>query len=434
MRAAIETAEDRRREAVGLDGIPAPDFQRLVGLRFVVVAAEGGVVGIASLGLGMDLPLAAIATVVALQLACNLGFLWLGRQRSPIAPLWFFVSLVTDVVFLTALLYLAGGASNPFVSLLLAPLVVSAVVLPPRAVWGLAILCLVAYGLLLASSRPMPHVAGGRDFDWHVLGMGVGFVFVVLLIVFFVLHLAESLRRRDRALAEAREAALRDERLVALGTLAAGAAHELGTPLSTMAIVTRDLIDEVGERDPALVRRLELLRDQVDRCKAILSMIAASAGRSRADEGAGLVLDRFLESVLARWRGRLPGCRLRIDIAGRSPPPLIVADEGLRQAVVSLLDNAAGFSRDREIDFRARWDARTLWLEIADRGEGIAHELRASLGREPLTTRDDGHGLGIFMGRAVIERLGGRLEFSDREGGGTLARIVLPLGRLTVDD
>ena len=119
---------------------------------------------------------------------------------------------------------------------------------------------------------------------------------------------------------------------------------------------------------------------------------------------------------------------------GPEPSPRIVADEGLRQAIVSLLDNAAGYSDAGEVSFTARWDERALHIEVADRGRGIAGEIREALGRRPLTTRGDGHGLGLFMGHAVIERLGGTLDLLDREGGGTLARIELPLERLQIND
>ncbi len=284
----------------------AGDYNRLVALRFVVIGLEFVVIVLARGLLGMDLPIWPLAVIVILQLASNLFFLRQGRGQKTVTAGLFSASLVSDIVFLTALLHFAGGAGNPFVSLLLAPLVVSATVLARRAVYGLAVLCIVAYGLLMTTSRPMPPIAGGRDFSWHVLGMGIGFVLVVLLIVFFVLHLAESVRVRDRALAEAREAALRDERLVALGTLAAGAAHELGTPLSTMAIVSQDLADEFGAREPDLARRLGLLREQIDRCKGILTMIAAGrpvpGRRGRVDEARCLSrVDPFTLAWALAW-------------------------------------------------------------------------------------------------------------------------------------
>lgn len=416
------------------DDISALNFKRLVFVRMLAIVGEIVAVTGAVLGLGMHLPLLMLLLVIAVHAAINL-FAWLRlRGRQAISANEFLLQLFLDTAVLTILLYLAGGATNPFVSLLLLPLVLAAAVLPRRHVWGMAILVVLAYGLLMFTHQPMPHVAShaGKDFDWHVIGMWFSFLLAVVMIVFFVLRMAESLRERDQVLAQARERALRDEQLVALGTLAAGAAHELGTPLSTMAVLTKELEQEY-EQDEDLQQRLTILRQQVDRCKQTLGEISASSGQLRAEGGGRVQLDQFLADVVTDWRAMRPSVQLEFTLDGVTPAPNIISEQGLRQALITFLNNAADSSPD-DVAMHCQWDERRMSVEISDRGAGMPQEYMEQIGKVPFTTKAEGHGLGLLLAHAIIQRLDGEVSVTERPGGGVCVNLDLDLNRLLLDE
>ena len=428
------------RVQAGSDFAANLNLKRLVYVRLLAIVGEMVMVGVAVLGLGMRLPLSLLSIGIGAHVLINLFAWWRVRSGHVIGAKEVLLQLCLDVVVLTGLLYLAGGASNPFVSLLLLPLVVAATILPKRHVWGMAMFVMVAYGLLMFDYQAMSqmgsqmdgHVGahGGEDFNWHVTGMWFGFLLAVAMIVFFVLRMAESLRERDQVLAQARESALRDEQLVALGTLAAGAAHELGTPLSTMAVLTQELEEEYSQ-DQDLQQRLAILRQQVGRCKDTLSMISASSGQLRAEGGGRIALDQFLQTVVDDWHSMRPGALLDFDLQGEQPAPQIISEKGLSQALITFLDNAADSSPD-SVEMHCHWQASQLQVEIADRGAGMPDEYLQQVGKVPFTTKAEGHGLGLLLAHAIIQRLDGSVEVSARSGGGTMVKLHLDLSRLLV--
>lgn len=261
----------------------------------------------------------------------------------------------------------------------------------------------------------------------HVFGMWLGFVMSAGFVAVIIVGMAQSLRERDHRLAEAREQALRNERLVALGTLAAGTAHELGTPLGTMAIITAELRQEHSDdTDGALRRKLDILQRQIERCKEALSSLSSSVGAGRAESGHRMPVAAYLDAVLDEWRDLRPNTQLQLRIEERAPEAEIIAERTLTQALINVLDNAADASPE-DITLDAAWTDTELTLDIADRGPGLSEELIARLGRQPVSTKQEGLGVGLFLAHATIERLGGSLAIGNRAGGGTRIRIVLPL-------
>ena len=407
---------------------------RLIIIRMIAIAGESAVIYGLIHGLKMPLPVEPLAGIIVTYLVFNLATWWWLRNTAAVTSLVFFLQLCFDVAVLALLLYFAGGATNPFVSLLLLPLVVAAAVLEQAYVWTMALVVATIYGTLMIVYQPLPHITSqaGHDFDWHVTGMGFSFLVGVALIVFFVLRMAESLRERDRVLMEARERAMRDEKLVALGTLAAGAAHELGTPLSTMAVLSQDLAREYAD-NAELAPRLTILRQQITRCKESLSMISVSAGQAKAGSGGRLRLDDFLDNVVLQWKIMRPQAHVRFQADGVRPAPWIVSEEGLSQAIISFLNNAAD-SSPNDVEMNCEWDATRLSITVADRGGGISPADRERLGRESFSTKSEGHGLGMLLAHAIIERLDGQVTVWEREGGGACIHLELDLTRLLVND
>jgi two-component system sensor histidine kinase RegB len=242
-----------------------------------------------------------------------------------------------------------------------------------------------------------------------------------------IVDMARNLRERDRKLAAVREQALRNERLAALGTLAAGAAHELGTPLGTMAILTSELEAEYNDAAHAgLQSRLGILQQQIGRCKEALSVMSNTAGADRAEAGHRTTVSEFLDEVLRQWREQHPGTALDYAPSAAASPGEILAERTLIQALTNILNNAADASPG-QVRLHADWTTTELKIEIADRGPGLASNLHQRLGKHPVTTKENGLGVGLYLAHATVERLGGHIETHDRDGGGTLTRITLPL-------
>jgi len=434
----------------------AINLQRLFVLRNIEIAGQVLAVLIATQFLAISLPLPAIAIVISSLALMNL-LTW-QRLKQPWLATDFelFAQLAIDAIELALLLYLSGGSTNPFVSLFLLPLTLAAATLPLSYTAAMAVLTLGSYTLLLfyyvpigqlfpdpslpgsIISRAPPathlHHNGGDTFGLHVLGMWFNYAVSAVLVSFFVVRMAATLRERDRLLASAREETLRNERIVAMGTLAAGAAHELGTPLSTMAVITNELQRDYAN-DPELSENLQILRDQVANCKQILSNLLASSGQARAEGGASLPLDTYLSELVDKWQILRPNTTIAANWVGTQPAPRIMAEQTLSQAIMNLLNNAADASPN-SLEIRGKWDDRALSIEILDRGPGLTPETLANAGKPFFTTKapGQGFGIGLFLANATIERLGGTVKLFNRDGGGACMRVSLPLATLATTE
>ena len=340
---------------------------------------------------------------------------------------------------LTLVLYLQGGATNPFVSLYLVPIAISASTQSIRFTISLAAFCLLAYSLLLFFYEPMQllspghemtltsdhhtmHVSENRQVNWHVLGMWLNFVLSTLLITYFVLRMAKALRRRNTELADIREQQLRDEQLLGIATLAAGTLHELGTPLATMTLLVEDL-DNSARGNPEIADDVMLLAQQLARCKLSLQNLALAAEQS-SDQLQRVAIAEHLGKVVTHWQLLKPGVPVKNNTGHIQG--FIRVDSTFEQAVINLLNNAAEASPGGiEISMLTDSDASTLTVTIRDHGSGI--DISAdNFGKPFVSTRGQGRGLGLFLSNATIERLGGRVMLQSHAEGGTLTTITLP--------
>ncbi|MFI3135643.1 MAG: ATP-binding protein [Methylococcaceae bacterium] len=426
-------------------------LQWLFILRNIMLASESLLIIISVYGLYIDLPQEMLWLAVFATGAFNLYTGVRLQTDDPVTDIELFSQLCVDVLAIASILYLTGGASNPITWVFLVPLIITAIILPQSYAWHMVILTTAMYTLLIRFNIPLPsiephalqaealtamdmhqlHLMQDKHyFNLHIFGMWFGFVFSAALVAFFVTELANTLRERERRLAEARENALRNERVVALGVLAASAAHDMGTPLGTMAIITHELTqDYPAHRHPELHRDLAILQQQILRCKEALSVMSASGGEMRAESGTSMSAIEYLDSVLNQWRSRNPSTKLNLLINPATEiNAKIIAEQTLTHSLINVLNNAAEVtSASKGIDFHAEWDQQTLYLRIRDYGPGLPEELLASIGKQPVNSSKQGLGVGLFLTCTTIKRLNGSIEFHTEPSGGTSVNIELPL-------
>lgn len=398
-----------------------------------ILAIGGQLFALAAMhwGLGMPLPWAPVAIVFSAMLLLT-GWSWRKMRRDyDIRQREFMLQLLADIAALTVLIYFTGGAVNPFISLFILPIVFAAAAMPRRHTAAIATCTVLCYTGLMFFHVPFAnghlHISG---VDLHIWGMWYGFLVSAACVAVFVARISSALRERDSALASAREAALQAERAIALGTLAAGTAHELGTPLATMAVLAQDLETDLSG-DERLRQPVALLRQQISRCKSILSQLAIGVGAVPADAGNCESVADFMEDLMADWRQLRPGIELRYLANGASGIPDIIADRTVRQAILNVLNNSADASAT-VIEVVAAWNQELITVEVKDDGTGIAAPILDRIGRETVTTKCEGEGLGIglYLAHIAVQRLGGRVELNNLREGGTRARIELPLAPL----
>ena len=394
-------------------------------LRLYAIAGQLLAVLAAYYGLDIALPLPAMLLVTGMLALLNLAT-WLRlAQPWPVSAVEFFIQLLADMAALTLLLYYSGGASNPFVSLYLLPIIIAATTLPVGFAWAMTLLSIVAYSLLTQLFVPLSLAPGEVEFSLHLAGMWLNFIVSAIMIAYFIGKMTVSIRQRDQALADIRETRLRDEQIVALGSLAAGAAHELSTPLATMNIVASELQHDYAT-DAELAQSLQILRNQVAACKTILTRLTTVGASGRAESGAAMSIDAWLAGLLDQWQLIRPQVQINTRWLGNLPTPRIVVADTLNQALLNLCNNAAD-AADNQLEIEIDWDEQMLQIDILDRGTGF-NEIALSGAMFFTTKRDQGgFGIGLFLANTSIERHGGSVALLSREGGGAHVAVRLPL-------
>ncbi len=429
-------------------------LRRLVSLRTIAVAAQCTMLALVYRFLEMELQWLPMFGAIAALAGLNL-LTWLRlRSDNPVSNAELFAQLCADVLALSVLLYYSGGSTNPFISLFLLPLVIAAATLPRSYTWAMTGITTGCYTLLmkfyvaLPMKLPVTHSAldetqtanmprmdmPGMDmshamqpddaFNMHVIGMWLGFVISAVVVAYFVVRMAHAVRERDETLAKVREETLRNERIVALGIQAAGAAHELGTPLSTLAVVIGELRCDQAVL-PEWRDNLAILDDQVRACKRILGKLLANAQDTETQ--AMQPLEQFLAATLDEWQLLRPTVHCKYTSPDKERPGVVLnIDPALRAALLNLLNNAADASPE-EINIEAHWDADNFTLKIHDHGKGLTPEAAARAGSAFFTTKEEGKGLGLLLANATVERMGGKVRLFNREGGGATTEVILPL-------
>jgi two-component system sensor histidine kinase RegB len=396
--------------------------QWLARMRWGALAIQAASILVAERLLGLELPIGWMWGLLAIGAASNLWLLLFSVE-----VLGGF--LVLDVALLTGLLYLSGGPTNPFSVIYVVYIAMSAVMLSATWTWTIAALSMVSFGVLFYSHIPaegLGHHGHGENFQTHLYGMFVAFTLAALLIAYFVSRLSDALRERERALAEVRERTHRWGKLASIATLAAGAAHELGTPLATIAIAANE-VRRRAEGAPggeALVEDANLIREELERCRAVLDRMALAGGEHVGETSNELTVEELFSEVRTRLRAeRARRWETHTNVGTLSAP---------RQATLQLIENIARNGFDACESGRVSLDVEKrvgeVELRFVDEGSGMDAEVVKRATDPFFTTKGtiDRMGLGLFLARTLVDSLSGRLTIESVVDHGTTIRVVLP--------
>jgi len=393
-------------------------------MRWGALAVEAVAILIASEGLGVALPLVSMWCLVALGALSNL---WLASRKDEAGHLGAF--LVLDVALLSGLLYLSGGPTNPFSIIYVVYIAMSAVMLAPKWTWTIAGLSIISFATLFVVHVPSEHLghAGhGGGFQTHLYGMFIALVLAVSLITYFVSQLSLELRRRERALAEAEERTHRWGKLASIATLAAGAAHELGTPLGTIAVAAKEM-ERQARKVPGgegLVEDAELIHQELERCRVVLDRMAAAGGAHVGEALTAISARSLFEDV----RARLSPEQAERWVTETEVTTIKAPKDALVQMVENIARNGFDACEAGRVSLAVRKVDRAVELCFVDEGPGMAPEVVKRATEPFFTTKNTGDrmGLGLFLARTLVDSLGGQLAIESEINQGTTIRVVLP--------
>ena len=443
VRLVDSTVEEIRSERVRIN------LQWLVKLRWAAILGQLLTIGVVTSVMDVAVPLAPLLVLVGTIAASNLGLaLTTGRRAEsrdaghrrpdPHAATLVGGVMVVDILILAGLLYFTGGSTNPFVIFFLVHVVLGAVFLPSRWALALVVLTVSCFGVLFGNHRPLEVLETDSVRRW---GFFVAFVVASAVSVSFVLRVRRVLEKREQDLRRARRRKERLDRVEALVTLAAGAAHELATPLSTIAVVAKELERDVEAIRPApadgdeIADDVRLIRREVSRCRNILDQMSGRAGETAGELVEWTSIADILDDVVVA----LPESsreRVRVRIAGDVGTRRVFAPrQALARVLRSLVKNGLDASAATEpVVVHVDAAADEFRLVITDLGSGMTDEILEQSFEPFFTTKEAGRGmgLGLFLARSVIERLGGTLALHSKPGEGTRATAVIPRdGQLT---
>lgn len=409
---------------------------RLINLRWLSVLAMfiAALVSPNLLGSAELLPrLLAFATVVGCINACLHAAVIFNTGNFEEVPLFSpMVQLSLDLTAWGGYVYLSGGATNPLISVFLPLVAIGACVLGRLQAWLLGLAAILAYSFLWRFYQPLAIRDAQTATQLHLLGMWMVYVVSAVVVIWFILQITQAVRERDAELAAAREQAIRNDWLISMGSLAAGAAHELSTPLATLNLLVDELLADATV-SPALRPDLSLMQRQIEVCKQALTQLAQRAGQPRGlPQSAELNAGQWLRNVLGAWLVLNPEATLVSEISPGLERKVLAFDLAVERALANLLDNAlkAGAAH---IALKAGLEQGVLVLTVDDDGCGILPAALLAFARGLPIVSPTGMGIGLLLARAALERRGGRLELAALSSGGTRARVFVPCSDIRED-
>jgi two-component system sensor histidine kinase RegB len=408
-------------------------LRTLVLIRWGAVAGQAFTAAVVHWGLGFGMPVLAVGGTIALSALLNLT-VSIGRPGSArIDDREAAIFLAFDILQLAVLLYLTGGLGNPFSLLLLAPVAIGATILSLASNVALTLLTIASIAVLGLFYQPLPWRGPPPDLpDIYQVGVWAGLSLTTMLITLYGWRTAEEARQMADALAAAQAALAREQQLSALGALAAAAAHELGSPLSTIAVVTKEMQREIEFDDP-LREDVELLAAESERCRAILARLSTDPAGDVSDSYTLVPLPALIEAAAQNYAREEIAIAFEAGPVGEGVPrtaPIQLRSPEIMQGIGNIVQNAVSFAR-REVRVATRWTREWSEVEVVDDGPGFSEALLDELGTPFISTRQgqEGHmGLGVFIAKTLLERTGANVTFGNRNdtGGGAVVSVRWP--------
>lgn len=341
------------------------------------------------------------------------------RMKSPklVGEIEYFSQMIYDIFALFLLLYFSGGANNPFTSLFILQVMIAATTLSSFYTWITSSVAIALYLVLMKFAPDIPHIHH-HFVDLHISGMLVTFIILTLIISYFIVKMGNTTRNQQVQLKES-------EQLAILGIFATNAAHDLGTPLSTISFIANDLQKKLG---PEYADALSTLRDEVKECKKIISDITLSAGVLKSDSGRFILLNEYILNILNQFKEKYHPPNFQSTLS-EDKGVKIFSDSGLRMALQNILTNAHQAS-PQELRFTMSLDDQTLSFYVEDFGAGFSSEVLGQFGKIGLTTKPQGMGLGLYLSKTACSRLNGELLIKNKKEMGAIVTIKIPLKSL----
>lgn len=402
---------------------PALALPSLMRLRLSMILAQALLLALAVYGAGIALPLAWIALPLALSLIAIAAQPAISRHLGARNALG--MALAIDLLSLTAILALSGGPANPFTLLYLVQITLSAIVLSKPWSWSLGALAVAGFGFLFFVHYPVPALEGhhpAQSYSAHLYGMWIAFVTAAALITLFIGRVSELLRKHERERLRLQTQLSRNEKLASMATLAAGAAHELGTPLSTIAIVAHELELYANNNlhDPRTAEDAAVIRAEIDRCRRILLGMSAEGAVPQGEAPARCnVRDLLLQLA--------DGCKT-VTVNAPGDLTAVLPLESTRRALAALVQNAVDASGAQPVWLNGEAKEGSLIFTVRDTGGGMSNETMRQIAEPFFTTKPAGRGMGLgtFLARVFADNLGGSLSFESTPGQGTTVLMELP--------
>jgi len=407
-------------------------YWTLIRLRWIAITGQLSAILIVRYGIGMAIPMLPLLATLSLHAIWNLVSSQVFKPDRSQLRKRAAIELATDVLVLSTLFYLTGGPSNPFVFLYLVPITLTAIAWSWYEALLFSLVCIVAYTLLLFFNLPLPPVPTnfGSDFQLHMYGMWINFILSAFLIATAAASLSAAIRSSLDKLQHLREETLRDQQIISLGALAAGAAHELNTPLSTMSLLINELESSLTQSEQR--EDLQLLNQQVESCRRSVERLLYASGTSSLQAQSDQTAQRLFGQIAQHWSVTRPEIKLEVQLSELNPQINVFDDLNLRQAIVNILDNAADASLEQQSErvvFCVTESERLLTISIRDYGSGPP-ELDSGLPRE--SNKPGGHGLGLSLTSTSLGLLDAKLSLNPCQPG-TLAVIQVKLSAISND-
>ena len=376
--------------------------------------------------IGLSAP--SISVVLGIYATISIAILRRSILDIAISDLEFLFHLMVDIVFFSILLYLSGGASNPFISYYLIPISIGAIALPVYHTATIALAAMVAYSLLLFYHVPLhaltPHHGGHMDVNnLHIMGMWANFALSAAIITYFISQMAIALKKQQQQITKQREVQLQDEQLLAVGTLAAGTAHELGTPLNTIKLTIDEMLSHPQTDHSS---DLKLVNQQIEQCRITLKQLQSTAEQATSKDVPAQSVLSYFDLLLDRWQLMRPKLNAKISyVANELSLPSLKFHPTIAQSILNLLNTAADASPEY-VGVEISWTDSKVIMEIRDKGEGFNPKALDSFAKPFTSDKSDGLGLGLFLSHSTITRFGGTVSLQQIKNGGTLTTVILP--------